>query len=98
MYAINVDLNQWAVQRLKGLLKIELSTKWEKRNARARFALQSQVELGRDALAAALRARGTRSNAEIDRFLWHAHDAQLTALSNLYEPSSSAVANAVDFL
>ena len=39
-------------------------------------------------------------HAEIDRFLWHARepfdDAQLTALSNLCEPSSSAAANAVD--
>jgi hypothetical protein len=42
----------------------------------------------------------SRRNAEIDRFLWHARepfdDAQLTALSNLCEPSSSAAANAVD--
>jgi hypothetical protein len=39
-------------------------------------------------------------HAEIDRFLWHARepfdDAQLTALSNLCEPSSSAAANTVD--
>jgi hypothetical protein len=44
------------VQRLKGFWE-KLSTKWEKRYARARPALQSQVELGRDARAAALRAR-----------------------------------------
>jgi hypothetical protein len=40
-----------------------------------------------------------RRNAEIDRFLWHVReqfDAQLTALSNLCEPSSSAAAHAVD--
>jgi hypothetical protein len=53
MYAIYVGLNQWAVQRPKGFWE-KLSTKWEKRYARARPALQSQVELGR---AAALRAR-----------------------------------------
>ncbi len=39
-------------------------------------------------------------HAEIDRFLWHPRepfdDAQLTALSNLCEPSSSAATNAVD--
>jgi hypothetical protein len=35
-------------QRLKGLWE-KLPTKWEKRHARARPALQSQVELGRDA-------------------------------------------------
>jgi hypothetical protein len=45
MYAINVGLNQWALQRLKGLWE-KLPTKWEKRYARARPALQSQVELG----------------------------------------------------
>jgi hypothetical protein len=56
MYAVYVGLNQWAVQRLKGLWE-KLPTKWEKRYARARPALQSQVELGRDARAAALRAR-----------------------------------------
>jgi hypothetical protein len=42
----------------------------------------------------------SRRNAEIDRFLWRARepfdDAQLTALSNLCEPCSSAAANAVD--
>jgi hypothetical protein len=32
MYAINVGLNQWAVQRLKGLWE-KLPTKWEKRHA-----------------------------------------------------------------
>jgi hypothetical protein len=41
----------------------------------------------------------SRRNAEIDRFLSHARepfdDAQLTALSNLCEPSSSVAANAV---
>ena len=56
VYAVYVGLNQWAVQRLKGLWE-KLHTKWEKRYARARPALQSQVELGRDARAAALRAR-----------------------------------------
>jgi hypothetical protein len=45
MYAVYVGLNQWAVQRLKGLWE-KLPTKWEKRYARARPALQSQVELG----------------------------------------------------
>jgi hypothetical protein len=59
MYAVYVGLNQWAVQRLKGLWE-KLPTKWEKRYARARPALQSQVELGRDARAAALRARSGR--------------------------------------
>jgi hypothetical protein len=38
----------------------------------------------------------SRRNAEIDRFFWHScepfDDAQLTALSNLCEPSSSAAA------
>jgi hypothetical protein len=39
----------------------------------------------------------SRRNAEIDRFHWHARDdAQLTALSNLCEASSSAATNAVD--
>jgi hypothetical protein len=52
MYA--VGLNQWAVQRLKGLWE-KLPTKWEKRYARTRPALQSHVELGRDTRAAALR-------------------------------------------
>jgi hypothetical protein len=46
MYAVYVGLNQWAVQRLKGLWE-KLPTKWEKLNARARPLLQSQVELGR---------------------------------------------------
>jgi hypothetical protein len=32
MHAVSVVLNQWAVQRLKGLRE-KLSTKWEKRNA-----------------------------------------------------------------
>jgi hypothetical protein len=48
MYAVDVGLNQWAVQRLKGLCE-KLPTKWEKRYARHRPALQFQVELGRDA-------------------------------------------------
>ena len=33
MYVVYVGLNQWAVQRLKGLWEIELSTAWEKRYA-----------------------------------------------------------------
>ena len=58
MYAVYVGLNQWAVQRLKGLWEIELPTKWEKRYAELDPALQSQVELGRAMrAAAALRAR-----------------------------------------
>jgi hypothetical protein len=59
MYAVHVDLNQWAVQRLKGLWE-KLPTKWEKRNGRTRPALQSQVELGCDARAAALRVQSGR--------------------------------------
>jgi hypothetical protein len=50
MYAVYVGLNQWAVQRLKGLWE-KLPTKWEKRYARHRPTLQFQVEL------AAMRAR-----------------------------------------
>jgi hypothetical protein len=45
MYAVYVGFNQWAVQRLNGVCE-KLSTKWEKRFARNRPALQSQVELG----------------------------------------------------
>jgi hypothetical protein len=47
-YAAYAGLNQWSVQRLKGLWE-KLPTEWEKRYARARLVLQSQVELGRDA-------------------------------------------------
>jgi hypothetical protein len=42
-YAVYVGLNQWVVQRLKGLWE-KLPTKWEKRNTRTRPALQSQVD------------------------------------------------------
>jgi hypothetical protein len=35
MYAVYVGFNQWAVQRLNGVWE-KLSTKWEKRFARAR--------------------------------------------------------------
>jgi hypothetical protein len=56
MYAVYVGLNQWAVQRLKGLWE-KLPTKWGERYAELDPALQSQVELGRDARVAALRAR-----------------------------------------
>jgi hypothetical protein len=58
-YAVYVGLNQWAVQRLKGLWE-KLPIEWEKRFAELDPALQSQVELGRDARAAALRARSGR--------------------------------------
>jgi hypothetical protein len=127
MYAVYVGLNQWAVQRLKGLWE-KLLTKWEKRcaeldksnSAAIRALLRCEHEVGvarcappqleqetprgrRAALGASLPARRVlfrAANAEIYRFLWHARepfdDAQLTALSNLCEPSSLAAANAVD--
>jgi hypothetical protein len=56
MCAVYVGLNQWAVQRLKGLWE-KLPTKSEKLYARARPPLQSQVELGRDARCCAAGGR-----------------------------------------
>jgi hypothetical protein len=56
MYAVDVGLNQWAVQRLKGLWE-KLPTKWEKRYGRARPALHSKSNSAAMRAAAALRAR-----------------------------------------
>ncbi len=68
MYAVYVGLNQWAVQRLKGLWE-KLPTKWEKRYGRARPALQSQVELGRDARCCAASAKWARPAFDDARLL-----------------------------
>ena len=51
MYAVYVGLNQWAVQRLKGLWE-KLPTKWEKR-----YAELDQLCNLKSRCAAALRAR-----------------------------------------
>jgi hypothetical protein len=56
MYAVYVGLNHWAVQLLKGLWK-KLSTKWEKRYAELDQLCNPKSNSGRDARAAALRAR-----------------------------------------
>jgi hypothetical protein len=51
MYAVYVGLNQWAVQRLKGLWE-KLPTKWEKR-----YAELDQLCNAKSRCVAALRAR-----------------------------------------
>jgi hypothetical protein len=68
MHAVYVGLNQWAVQRLKGLWE-KLPTKWEKRYGRVRPNLQSQVELSRDARCCAASTKWTWPTMDDARLL-----------------------------